>query len=245
MLAVLTGVPSPASAAVQHQDANLYAFWDFHGHTGFRNIDQRVQVTRKAHHTYWAMAFQFTATPGEGGYLGLQTNGHRFDGTTGETAVFSLWAADAVRGSRCGSFAGEGVGYSCRVAFRFDTATTYRYRVWRLDADADGQWWGAWIRNTRTGADTPIGAVRVAADKNLMTGPANFSEYWGNARSCDRVPRSTAFFTQPAANRLNGGGYEYGSVFGSWSRAACTGGRVTQVDLRGSAAARVVLGGHR
>ncbi|MFJ8785354.1 hypothetical protein [Streptomyces sp. NPDC102476] len=69
---------APAQAG-QHQDANEYALWAFHGANGFWNIDQRVQITRKAHHSCWAMLWDFTATPGKGGYMGLQTNGTRFN----------------------------------------------------------------------------------------------------------------------------------------------------------------------
>lgn len=87
---------APAQAG-QHQDANEYALWAFHGANGFWNIDQRVQITRKAHHSYWAMLWDFTTTPGKGGYMGLQTNGTRFNHTRGETAIFSLWNANGSR----------------------------------------------------------------------------------------------------------------------------------------------------
>ncbi len=52
--AVLMLSTAPAQAA-QHQDANEYAIWNFHGANGFWNIDQRVQITQKANHSYWAV----------------------------------------------------------------------------------------------------------------------------------------------------------------------------------------------
>lgn len=233
---------SPASAA-QHQNANLGVQWSFGRATGFWNIDQRVQITRKAPSSYWAMQWGFTATPNDGGYMGLQTNGLRFNKTTGDTAIFSLWNANATRGANCGSFAGEGTGLSCRLAYPVSTETDYRYRLWRLDADARGQWWGAWIMNLRTGVDTPVGQIRVDRAKTATTTPLNFSEYWGTAVPCGRVPLSTAYFTQPAANQLRPGVYQHGSRFARSTRGACTGGSATVVDLGWTKAARATLGG--
>jgi hypothetical protein len=244
-VAALSGAQGSASAAGQHQNANLYAFWNFHGRNGFWHVDQQVRVARKAASSYWAMNFGFTATPNEGGYLGLQTNGQRFDGSTGDTAIFSLWNANNTRGANCGRFSGEGTGRSCRIAFPISTGVYYRLRVWRLAADAGGQWWGAWIANPATGKDTPIGEIRVPRGKTLLTTPMNFSEYFGPARTCDTVPVSTAYFTQPAANSRGGGAYDYGSVFASSSRGSCTGGSVRVVSVGSTKAAMITMGGRR
>jgi len=243
--AALLTTPAVAGAAEQHQNANMYAYWNFHGRSGFWNVDQQVRVAKKAHHTYWAMNFDFTTTPGQGGYTGLQTNGMRFNGSTGETAIFSLWNANASRGAQCGTFDGEGIGHSCRIPYSIDTNTYYRYRVWRLDADTGGQWWGAWIQNTRTGQDTQIGQIRVSGGKRLLGPPMNFSEYWGDAKSCDGVPLSTAYFTQPAANSRGNGRYDFGSVFASSARSTCTGGTTSIVTVGTTRAAKVTMGGSR
>jgi hypothetical protein len=240
-VAVLVAGMTPAYAA-QHQNANIAVFWNFNGGTGFWNIDQQVRVNRKAHHSYWAMQWGYTATPNEGGYMGLQTDGIRFNGTRGDTAIFSLWSANAARGT-CGAFGGEGSGMSCRVPYSINTGVYYRYRLWRLEADSGGQWWGAWIMNMSTGVETHIGAIRVAGTKTLTTTPLNFSEYWGDAVACNNVPISNTDFTQPAANSRGGGLYEYGSTYSSYSRGSCTGGTVTHVNLGWTRAARVVLGG--
>jgi hypothetical protein len=235
---------TPAQAA-QHRDAHMYAYWNFNGANGFWNVDQQVRIATKAHHTYWAMNWGFTVTPNEGGYMGLQTNGIRFDGSTGETAIFSLWNANAASGSGCGRFGGEGVGYSCRVPYAFGTGVYYRYRLWRLNTDAGGQWWGAWMQNTATGADTYIGSIRVAAAKTLTTTPMNFTEYWGEDVGCNNVPVSVAYYTQPAANSQGGNTYQYGSVFASSYRGPCTGGSTTVVTVGTTRAARITMGGPR
>src|SRR4051794_8769762 len=116
---------------------------------------------------------------GSGGYMGLQTTGERFNGTTGDTAIFSLWNANGLRGSNCGQFHHEGDGLSCRIPYTiYDDGNSYRLRVWRLDSDAQGQWWGAWIQDSRRG-DVSIGALRVPASATAIATANDFSEYYG------------------------------------------------------------------
>jgi hypothetical protein len=235
---------APTQAA-QHEDANEYALWNFDGANGFRNIDQEVQITQKVDHSYWALVWDFRETPGSGGYMGLQTDGTRFNHTTGDTVIFSLWNANASSGSNCGSFGGEGKGRSCRLPYAIDPHINYRFRVWRLEADASGQWWGAWVRNMKTGVDTPMGRLRVAPNQTLLGIPSNFSEYFGTAVACNEVPQSVANFTQPAANSLGNDAYQYYSRYASSTRGSCTGGSVKLVDLGWTKAAKVTLGGPR
>lgn len=239
---VLLATASPAHAA-QHQNAYLYSNWSFSGSTvGYWNVDQLMRVEQKAAATYWAKLWTFRGAT-YGGYMGLQTDGSRGDGTTGETAIFSLWNANAASGPRCLTFGGEGVGYSCRLAYPFSLNTYYRLRVWRLNADAGGQWWGAWIQNTATGVDSHIGSIRVPSANTLLTGVRNFVEYFGPAVPCTSVPRSQAVWTQPAANSLGGGLYQYGSTYAGANKGACTDGSATPVSLGWTNGVRVVLGG--
>src|SRR5690349_22024790 len=74
--ALVAFAAAPAQAA-QHQNANIGVQWNFGGATGFWNIDQRVQVTQKAGHSYWAMQWGFSSAPDEAGYMGLQTDARR------------------------------------------------------------------------------------------------------------------------------------------------------------------------
>jgi Domain of unknown function (DUF3472) len=71
--------------------------------------------------------------------------------TLGETALFSLWNSNAAQGPHCQPFGGEGAGHQCKMAYSFQTNRLYRYRVWRLEKDAGGQWWGGWIKDQATG----------------------------------------------------------------------------------------------
>jgi hypothetical protein len=257
------------AVAAQHQNAHLYVQWDFStgdgGETphptgldraagardaaglegevaGFWNVDQVMWTSKKASSTYWAQLWSWTDAP-YGGYIGLQTNGNRFDGSTGETAIFSLWNASAASGEACGEFDGEGNGFSCRIPFKFRNNVRYRLRVQRLHTDPAGQWWGGWIRSSRTGHDYHIGDIRVGSSHTAMSAPSNFSEYFGRAVACWRVPVSKVNWTQPAANRRSDGSYQYHSSYAGFSGGRCTSGAVTPRDYGWTSGVAVRLGG--
>jgi Domain of unknown function (DUF3472) len=229
-------------AVAQAQNAYLYSHWKFSGKApGYWNVDQQMRVKKRSTATYWAMDWSWVGAS-QGGYVGLQTNGGRFDGSTGDTAIFSLWDATAAKGPHCGAFGGEGSGLSCRLPYKISTSTYYRYRIWRLTADSAGQWWGAWIENIKTHADTYLGSIRVAAGDTQMSAPLNFVEYFGQAVACNKVPKSEVVWTQPAANSLGGGRYQYGSHYSGMDIGACTTGKAVPVNLGWTKGVDVVLG---
>ena len=114
---LVVGSPSVAGAA-QQQNAYMYTYWNWSPAGSFgQNLDQELSIGRKASSTYWAMTWRLdNSNPG---YMGLQTNGNRFDNTVGETAIFSEWGSDSFRGPSCGRFPYEsgGTGYSCRLPY--------------------------------------------------------------------------------------------------------------------------------
>ncbi len=234
-----TGDLNSATAVPQHREAAIHGFWNFTGPgNDLWNVDQTLWIEQKAHHTYWALNWTFTGFR-DGGYMGLQTDGIRFDGSVGETAIFSLWNANATSGPSCGTFAGEGVGLSCRMPFTIQQDRQYRLRVWILGADAGGQWWGGWVSDGVT--DHHIGSIRVPADHNRMTGVMNFTEYFGPAVPCDQVPQSVVHLTQPAANK---GADRYGA-YSTYTRAntlTCTNGWGVPEDHGWTKGVRLVLG---
>lgn len=239
LLASILYVPT-VGAAPQHQHANAYVYWQT---TAARkdlwNVDQQIWIDRKADHTYWALVWTFTGSD-RGGYMGLQTDGTRFDRSVGETAIFSLWDANGARGPACDRFSGEGVGYSCRAAFSIAQGRHYRLRLWILDRDSAGQWWGAWISDGVN--DWHIGDIRVPAANHQRVGDLrNFSEYFGPAVPCSQVPRSIVNFTQPAGN-LRGQSYEVYSTLGQFQHDTCGNARATPVDYGWTHGATVVLG---
>jgi hypothetical protein len=102
--------------------------------TGFWNVDQTVWVVVRAGYTYCSLNWAWTNTSqSSAGYMGLQTNGQRFNGSVGDTAIFSLWNANGYRSGNCGTFAGEGNGLSCRLPYTiYGDGSGYRLRVWSI-----------------------------------------------------------------------------------------------------------------
>ncbi len=242
-------VSATPAAAAQHQNANEYVYWNQNGPvTAGQNIDQIVLPKTKGASTYWALTFDWGDTGSWAGYMGLQTNGNRSDGSTGDTAVFALWGAFASSGDvtskRC-AWNGESQGHTCAMAYTFKPGFSYRYRMWKLNADSNGQWWGAWISSSETGIDTWIGSLRVPKEHVVAVVGINFSEYFGTAVSCDAVPKSVVEFTQPAADQIRPGVYARVGAFSGSARGSCTGGTVVLKELGWTKAASVTLGGRR
>ena len=236
----------PLNATAQHQNGAAYAYWKFDGPgNDFWNVDQYVNIAQKAAYTYWAQYFTFTGST-DGGYIGLQTNGYRFDGSIGELAIFSLWNANAIRGSSCNTFAGEGSGYSCRIPFSIETGVWYKLRVWRLETDSGGQWWGGWITSDNN-TEYHIGDIRVPTDNHLVFGQVqNFSEYFGPAVACNEVPRSIINLTQPVANSYNDqyNYYQYYSTSTGWNKLDCTGAMGMPTNYVTTWGLKLILGGN-
>lgn len=233
----------PASAA-QQQDAHAYAYWNLSAGGGIWNVDQNIEIRETAASTYWAGNWQWNnSNPSSGGYFGLQENGVRFDGTSGSTAIFSVWNANGARGPSCGTFTGEGTGYSCRIAYPIRTDRMYRLRLWRQEADSSGQWWGAWIKDQATGVEQSIGGLRAPLNATAVSGYMNFTEYFGEAVPAkDRVPRSIADYTQPAANHQGEGRYETVGSFTGSAVGSGTTGTVEPISLGWTNAARITMG---
>jgi hypothetical protein len=98
--------------------------------------------------------------------------------------------------------------------------------VLRLEADPGGQWWGGWVGNLRTGSEHHLGDIRVPSSHTLMGSPSNFSEYFGDAVACTRVPVSRVTWSQPTASVTEDGSVADSSYTG-FSSGRCTGGSVT------------------
>lgn len=188
----------------QQQNANAYVYWDFGQKTDdIWNIDQEIWIAQTAPSSYWALVWNWAANPTVGGYLGLQIDD---DGTS--RAIFSLWNATAATGGTCTPFGGEGIGYSCRLPFVIQSDRFYRLRVWRTNADNNGQWWGAWVieedKSSGTLKEHFLGEIQVNSTYNFIKGGntiTNFSEYYGSSVAhCSEVPMSVCGFTPPAAN---------------------------------------------
>ncbi len=223
----------------QHQNANMYTYWKVQGDE-YYNIDQRLSIQQLAPSTYWALTFRFKDMS-TGGYMGLQTTKL---GSKEGIAIFSLWEADSCQkgstGSYCVDFSGEGVGKSCRIPFNIQLNHIYRLRVWRLENDNLGQWWGAWVKDLDTGIEIHIGKIRVKNAKILKSAPLNFVEYFGGAVSCDKVPQSIATYYPPTFNNNDpDNSHQFGSSYDQFSIANCVKGSV----IVQNGAAKVTHGG--
>ncbi len=240
-IAVLAMGTGAAGATPQHIGGADYASWKFQGPgNDLWNVDQIVWLDQKADHTFWALQLRFTN--GDPAYIGLQTNGRRFNGSEGDTVLFSLWNATGARGRWCDRFGGEGTGYSCRLPLTITPGVRYRLRVWRLEADGGGRWWGGWLSDGKR--DHHIGDIRVpAAGHQTLAEAINFSEYFGQALPCDRVPLSKINLTQPAANRRGDGTYGYYSTFAAHWKNTCANGSGTPVNFGWTKGVALVLGG--
>jgi hypothetical protein len=235
---------TPVSAA-QHLNGAVHVHWNMPAPgNDYYNVDQTMWIDRKATKTFWAIQWPLTGTNDQG-YMGLQTSARRPDGSTGEMAIFSLWNANAARGDNgtCAKFGKEGDGFSCRMNFTIRTGTHYRFRIWRQEADSGGQWWGAYIRSSYSDFDYHLGDIRVAS--RTVGIPVNFTEYWGDAVPCDKVPRSIVNWTQPAANSRGDstGSYQYYSSFRYYNMLNCITARVSQVNWGWTKGVKVDAGG--
>ena len=145
---------------------------------------------------YWA--HQFRIINGEGGYLGLQTNGNRVDGTVGKMAIFSIWAALDAAGPGTMRFTGEGEGWSCRIPYQWEAGRAYALRV---DARDDG-WWRAAVREEATGRVSEIGTIQVPEHwRQLDSWSVMWTEYYGPPLGrCADLAHSSVVFSTPTAN---------------------------------------------
>lgn len=161
---------------------------------------QDVRVITRRPRTYWAHVIYLA--PNSGGYMGLQTDGIRADGSIGDMALFSMWdvtEAIAAPGATCIPFGGEGTGMSCRMPYAWQTNRTYRYRMYQVP------WPGqpgraamdASIQDLTTGVVTKLGTLPLPPNRSWITGRASFVEYFGPTADCLTLPRTESIFFMP------------------------------------------------
>ena len=154
---------------------------------------------------FWAHQFRFV--DGDGGYIGLQTNGYMQGRWVGKMAIFSIWnATAAIPGPRaeCERFSGEGRGWSCRMRYPWKEGHSYRLRLWMCgncvgETDPAWDWLGAWILDETTGEEVNLGFIRVPSSWHwLALTSCVWVEYYGQVESCDAIPYAVAEFSRPA-----------------------------------------------
>jgi triacylglycerol esterase/lipase EstA (alpha/beta hydrolase family) len=179
--------------AQQHQNGNMYLHYDI-SKGSFNNIDQEIVLSKLAFGTFWALTFGFNEQE-EGGYIGIQTDYSSIDKGM---FIFSIWnATDAKKGddnSYVVDFGGEGVGKSCRISIPLVESHSYRLRIWQLETNTNGTFWGAWINDNTEGKEYFLGKIKTNNPTTLSNRISNFVEYYGDKKTCDNVPSSRVTF---------------------------------------------------
>jgi hypothetical protein len=177
----------------QHQNGNMYLLYDIPGDKHY-SIDQEIIPKTIAPGTYWALTFGFNEIT-EGGYIGIQTD---YSSVNQGLFIFSIWnAVKAVKGDKESytvDFGGEGAGKSCRISIPLIESHIYRLRVWQLESDVSGTYYGAWIFDKSINKEYYLGKIKTNKQTTLSSGVSNFVEYYGEKKPCNRVPYSRALF---------------------------------------------------
>jgi len=230
LLACITTVgllaASPAQAVAPQ---GTYTDWNWPATAeGYYNFDHDLRIMHVTPNASYFWSHQFGFVRGDGGYIGLQSNGLRFDGSRGKLAIFSIWQATAATGPACGTFGGEGTGYSCKIPYEWVIGRSYRLRVWSTRADTMGKWWGAWVMDRTTGVEEFIGEIRVPlAWGGLGSWSVMWTEYFAPIATCAEQPKARAVFDAPKANSLTVAPLSH---FNHMTQATgCTNGRITDV----------------
>ena len=174
---------------------------------GFYNFDVLLTIDLDPGvQSYYYWAHQFDFKNGDGGYMGLQTNGYMQGGWVGKMALFSIWNALATEpgpGASCNYFTGEGEGWSCQIKYNWVEGRTYCLRIEACGIDEqENEWWGAWIIDTSTGQETLIGKIKVSSSWQwLDDSSVVWVEYYGQVNGCNSLkPYAKARFEQPTAD---------------------------------------------
>ncbi len=148
---------------------------------------------------FWAQQFFFEGTD-QGGYTGVQANGILNGQVVGKMVIGSIWdaiAAEPGPTASCEPFGGEGIGYSCRLAFEWRENVTYRMIVREVSADH----WSISIHDPTVPAEILLGTIEVAEPWGRITPTtAGFAEYYGTVASCEALPHAVALLHAPLAD---------------------------------------------
>lgn len=180
-------------AGQQHQNGNMYLFYNV-SNNNYYNIDQEITPQTIAPGTFWALTFGFNELS-NGGYIGIQTD---YSDTKKGMFIFSIWnAIDAVKGDKESftvDFGGEGIGKSCRISIPLIELHTYMLRIWQLEKNSSGTYFGAWIIDKSIDKEYFLGKIKTNKRSTLSNRVSNFVEYYGDKKPCNKVPYTQAIF---------------------------------------------------
>ena len=145
---------------------------------------------------YWATNWNYAETV-DGGYMGVQTLGSRWDiRSTGPIAIFSIWGATSATpgpGAVCRRFDWEGVGINCRL----DLDTVMTGNKMSVKRSENGLSWTAQIEQTNE-LPKVIATINVSAIYSIKQ-TFNFQEYYGKdaVTLCSELPGAAVKFRFP------------------------------------------------
>ena len=177
----------------QHQNGNMYLYYTV-SNNNYHNIDQEITPQTIAPGTFWALTFGLNELS-NGGYIGIQTD---YSDAKKGMFIFSIWnAVEAVKGDKESftvDFGGEGIGKSCRISIPLIESHTYRLRIWQLESNSSGTYFGAWILDKSIDKEYFLGKIKTNKESTLSNRVSNFVEYYGDKKPCNKVPFSQAIF---------------------------------------------------
>jgi len=211
---LLVAAPARAQLEVPRGLADTLSSFPSTLDRGFYNIDSVMRVTSLANPnagTFWSQQFWFRE--GDGGYMGLQTQGRLSDDTRApRVAIFSILDnnGDAERGlseshPNCVSGDDEGPYVRCAISYPWSVGRDYRLRIYELccsDQPNSRERWGAWVRDQSTGVETEIGVIEVPGGWGWLRTDANafVEHHTTSVDHCSNLPYTKASFAQPTAN---------------------------------------------
>lgn len=205
---LFSGGSTAVAASIALPTALVHNFYGFDQKGPFYNLDVYVKWEVEPNTTTGTFAGYFlTFQNGGGGYFGTQID------STSKKAIFSIWDIDgtsitALPLGNCIRFGHEGSGSSCVIPYNWIVGREYRLRIWVLDSVVGAVKWGAWIQDTVTGLETPIGTISLKDSKGysgygmLSPNGTNFLEQYGSGsvNSCASLPYSKVTWRGPYAD---------------------------------------------
>jgi hypothetical protein len=215
---VVPGVPGPPNArgvAVGTTTTNTDWFWP----SALESIEWDLLIER-AHTTdgyFWAHQFSFSETP-VGGFIGLQMNGgYRSDPAGGyETSdMVLIWVGGPPVMAELGDIAFPDARtlleserglewWTIHAKVELEPCVTYGLRFGRESTAPSGDvWYGGWLHDGSTGAETFIGRIMVPSSWGPLSGfTTEITQRidYVPPSSCSEAEHSSALYTTPRAN---------------------------------------------
>jgi Domain of unknown function (DUF3472) len=184
--------------------------WPNDPEVDYYNYDHSIQVELDMEpDSFYFWSIQFWFQNGAAGYMGLQTDVLSNDGQNlGRGFNVAIWdAIDArpengvvVRPDTDGDKGG-----ALYLPHEWKAGTVYHFRIWELQADEDGIWWGFFVTDKDSQESFYLGSLKTPMEmKRLNAQSVVWTEYYGanNTAPCDDPIRkeTSVLFLNPVRN---------------------------------------------